>query len=124
MDRLRAQAQAVLDATGSWPSTSTASALVSDPAPSDSTITLEWRRIASAVVPEAPSGNEAALPETDEASGPGPPAPTPEYFERGAISVHSVDEALLTRLLERYAGSFVHDTVWTLLLPKVAAPPE
>ena len=124
VDGLRAEAQRIMAATGSWPATSAGAALVSDFTPADSTVAMEWRRIASTVVPEPPSGVGAALPETDEVFGPEPPAPAPAYFERGAISVRSADEAVLGSLLERYPGSFVHDTVWTLLLPRISAPPQ
>jgi hypothetical protein len=121
---LRAEAEAILAATGSWPASAEGPALVPELPPGDSTVTLEWRRISSTVVPEPPSGVDAELPEADDGSGPEPPVPTPDYFERGAVSVHAGDDALLASLLERYPGSFVHDTVWTLLLPRVSAPPD
>lgn len=124
VDDLRAEAEAVLAATGSWPTPANGPPFAQELPPRDSTITIEWRRISSTVLPEPPSGVEADLPEADEGFAPEPPVPTPDYFERGAVSVHAGDEALLASLLERYPGSLVHDTVWTLLLPRVTAPPE
>lgn len=124
VDSLSAEARALLAANGSWPASADGPALVQEWAPQDSTVVLQWRRIASTVVPEPPPNADAGLPEADEGFALEPPTPTPEYFERGAVSVHTGDDALLASLLERYPGSFVHDTVWTLLLPRVPAPPE
>lgn len=124
VDSLRAEAEAVLAATGSWPASAEGPTFVRELPPRDSSVAMEWRRIASTVVPEPSSGVEASLPEADEGFGPEPPVPTPEYFERGAVSVHAGDDGLLARLLERYPDSFVHDTVWTLLLPRVSAAPD
>ncbi|MEX2465941.1 MAG: hypothetical protein WD995_03475 [Gemmatimonadota bacterium] len=124
VDMIRTAAEATLDETGAWPPTSSAEAVAPGLVAPDSSVVYEWRRIESAVVPEPPSGIEATLPEMDDEFGLDPPVPSPDYFHRGAISVHSGEEALLATLLQRYPGSFVHDTVWTLLLPRVSVAPE
>lgn len=123
VNAIRTEAEEVLDATGAWPPSSDGTDLAPDVVPEDSGVTFEWRRIASAVVPR-PADVEATFPEMSDELGPEPPVAVPEYFARGAISVHTGNEAVLGGLLERYPGSFVHDTVWTLLLPRVSAPPE
>jgi hypothetical protein len=121
IESVRAGAEATRDQTGVWPPSSPATALAPGLSLPDSTTTMEWRRLESVVVPPPPA--DTVLPGADE-PGLEPPMPTPEYFQRGAISLHTADDALLAVLLERYPASFVHDTVWTLLLPRVQVPPQ
>jgi hypothetical protein len=127
VEAVRTEAEAVLSASGRWPPSSVGGGWVSGAASPDSSVTLEWRRLSSAVVPIVPSAMDATAPGGDDAVAPEPPVIVPEYFERGAISVHSGNDALLARLLERYPRSLVHDTVWTLVFPRVprgSAPPS
>ncbi len=121
IESVLAGAESARDQTGAWPPSAPATMLAPGLSLPDSSTTLEWRRLASVVVPPPPRDN--ALPGAGD-PGLGPSMPTPEYFHRGAISVSTADEALLAVLLERYPASFVHDTVWTLLLPRVQVPPQ
>lgn len=114
-------AESARDQTGAWPPSSPTTVLAPGLALPDSSTTLEWRRLESVVVP--PPAPDTVLPGGDDL-GLEPPMPTPEYFQRGAISVRTADDALLAVLLERYPASFVHDTIWTLLLPRVQVPPQ
>jgi hypothetical protein len=120
IESVLAGAESARDQTGAWPRSSPPTVLAPGLSLPDSSTTLEWRRLESVVVPPPP---DAVLPESDD-PGLEPPMPTPEYFHRGAISVRTADDALLAVLLERYPASFVHDTVWTLLLPRLQVPPQ
>lgn len=82
---------------------------------------LEWRRLSLARLEPTPEALTADVPEdvdaeTDTALA--PPEPSVEHI--GIVSVHAADAGTLVALLERYgdARSFVHDTVWNLVLPR------
>lgn len=131
VERIRSAADQARVATGSWPGTGpvaevappvtgTGAGSATDDHASD--VLLEWRRLESVEVPPPPVGLEDSIPEQLDEVAQDRPAPPPIFFHQGAISVHSGDEALLGALMRRYPDSFVHDTVWTLLLPRVRVP--
>ena len=129
VERIRSAADQARATTGSWPGTApvaevappvTGTGSATDDDASD--VLFEWRRLESVEVPPPPVGLEDSIPEQLDEVAQERPAPPPVFFHRGAISVHSGDEALLGALMRRYPDSFVHDTVWTLLLPRVRAP--
>lgn len=115
--------------TGSWPPSSAIAGLVPGLLSPGEAIGssfgrgLEWRRLESVEVPRPPEGMAGSVPEDADELGREAPTPEPTFFHRGAISLHTSDEEIIGALLDRYPGSFVHDGVWTLLLPRVAVPP-
>ena len=129
IERLRATVEAVREETGTWPPTSPAEAPASGaatsdgdegPAGSDGVI---WRRLDSVEIPPPSVGVADSVPEAFDEAGQELPVPAPQFYHRGAISVRSQDPGILGTLLHRYPGSFVHDGVWTLVLPSAPAPP-
>ena len=129
IERLRGAVTEVREATGTWPPTGPAEALAPGLATSDGGASPEeestgvtWRRLDSVEIPPPSIGVADSVPEAFDEAEQELPAPVPEFYHRGAISVRSQDPALLGSLLERYEGSFVHDGVWTLVLPSVPAP--
>lgn len=128
VERLRAAVTEVREGTGTWPPSGPAEALAPDLAPEDedaataSSVRVTWRRLDSVEIPAPPTGVADSVPEAFDDVGQELPTPEPVFYHRGAISVRSQDPALLGVLLDRYRGSFVHDQVWTLILPRVPAP--
>lgn len=127
VEGLRRAAEARLAAQGAWPpnaDTALASAATGgqDGADGPGLARLEWRRLERAEGPAPIVDTSDATPEDEDVPNEAPPPPPPVFLHRGAISLHTADEAILGALLRRYPGSFVHDTVWTLLLDEVVAP--
>ena len=129
VDRLRAAVAQVREETGTWPATAPVESIapglagpVNEAETPEGAHRLAWRRLEAVEVPEPSTGVADSVPEAlDQAEG-APLAPAPAFYHRGAISVRTADRSILGALLERYPGSFVHDGVWTLPLPRVAAP--
>ncbi len=128
VERLRAAVTEVREETGTWPPSGPAEALAPGVAPEDDDATtassawITWRRLDSVEIPAPSTGVADSVPEALDDVGQELPTPAPVFYHRGAISVRSQDPALLGVLLHRYRGSFVHDQVWTLILPSVRAP--
>ncbi len=129
IELVRGTVEDVREETGSWPPSSAIAGLVPGLLSPGEAIGsslgrgLEWRRLESVEVPPPPEGVEDSVPEEDDELGQEAPTPEPTFFHRGALSLHTTDEEVIGALLDRYPESFVHDGVWTLLLPRVAVPP-
>lgn len=129
VDQVVQAAEEARSTSGTWPPTGSEVTLPPGTAASEGgggaevEAVIEWRRMQSVAVPSPPSAD--AEP-SGEGTEPGQEAlpPAPAFFHRGVVSVHTTDETLLGALTGRFAGSFVHDTVWTLLLPRIPASPD
>lgn len=113
--------------TGAWPERRPAEPVVRSesgalPREAAPTYRIEWRRLAIADVPEPLTDAEADVPEgLDDEDAPAPPEPSLHHL--GLVSVHAADDGVLEALLGRWGmdRSFVHDTTWTLVLPRSPA---
>lgn len=129
IEQLRAAVTEVRETTGTWPPTGPAEALAPTIAvepvdgSTDATAHVTWRRLESVEIPPPSTGIADSVPEALDDVGQEVPAPVPAFYHRGAISVRGQDPSVLGVLMERYRGSFVHDGVWTLVLPRVPVPP-
>lgn len=128
VDQVVQAAEDARSASGTWPPTASEEDLLPGTAASEGDddeveAVIEWRRMESVEVPSPPSADAEPSGGGTE-PGQGTPPPTPAFFHRGVVSVHTTDETLLGALARRFAGSFVHDTVWTLLLPRTPASPD
>lgn len=128
VETLLAAAERVRADTGTWPEVAPSGAIGR---PLADTLRqglpayrLEWRRLAIADVPEPLSDAEAEVPEDLDDGDRVPAPPEPSLHHVGLVSVHAADDAVFDALLGRYGAerSFVHDTVWTLVLPRSPAP--
>lgn len=128
IELVRGTADDIREETGTWPPSSAIGELVPGLLPPGGAAGrsvgrgLEWRRLESVEVPPPPEGVAGSIPEEADELGQEAPTPEPEFFHRGAISLHTSDEEIIGALLDRYPGSIVHDDVWTLLLRRVTAP--
>lgn len=125
VERMRETVEAERRRSGRWPATGDVTSL-SPPAEVEAKVpaAIEWRRLTSFELPEAPSAEDIAEESPDVEDE--PTAPRPSFFERGMISVHTSDPGLSAALVERYGldRSLVQDTVWSLLLPRIPSPPD
>lgn len=128
VDQLVQAAEEARSTSETWPPTASEEDLLPGTAANEGDdeeveTVIEWRRMESVEVPSPPSADAEPSGEgTEPEEGTLPPAPA--FFHRGVVSVHTTDEALRGALARRFSGSFVHDTVWTLLLPRVPASPD
>lgn len=126
VEQLIEAAEEARNEAGTWPPTASDEELTPAPPASEGEVegagpTLEWRRLESVEVPSPPSANTDP---SGEGADQEPGTRSPVFFHRGAVSVHTANESVLGALSRRYPGSVVHDTVWTLLLPRVPAAPD